>query len=148
MQAVRELGIISPLEEAGLAKEEIRYVLKELGLPVWEKPPLACLSTRFPYGEEITAEKLKMIGKAEQFLFDKGFKHVRVRFHGNNNYTARIETTPGVITELAAEPIRGETDRYFKELGFTWVALDLTGYRMGSMNEGLSEEEKELGALR
>jgi len=143
MQAVRELGIKSPLKEAGLAKEEIRAVLKELGLPVWEKPPLACLSTRFPYGEDITAEKLKMVGKAEQFLFDKGFKHIRVRFHGNNNYTARIETTPGVIAELAAEPIRGETDRYFKELGFTWVALDLAGYRMGSMNEGLSEKDRE-----
>jgi len=140
MQAVRELGIISPLKEAGLAKEEIRYILKELGLPVWEKPPLACLSTRFPYGEEITAEKLKMVGMAEQFLYGKGFKHVRVRFHGKSNYTARIETIPGEIAELAAEPIRGEADRYFKELGFTWVSLDLTGYRMGSMNEGLPEK--------
>jgi len=144
MKAVSELGIKSPLCEAGLTKAEVRAVLKELGLSVWDKPPLACLSTRFPYGEEITAEKLNMVGKAEQYLFDKGYSQVRVRMHGTGSYTARIETLPEMIEGLAKEPLRSEVEGYLKSIGFTWVSLDMTGYIMGSMNEGLSEEEKEL----
>ena len=135
MRAVRELGVISPLYEAGLKKEEIRAILKGLGLSVWDKPALACLATRVPYGEEITAEKLAMIDKAERFLYDKGYGQVRVRVHGNDNYAARIEIQTDKIAELAEEPLRGEIERYYKSLGFTWASLDLSGYRMGSMNE-------------
>ena len=135
MLAVRELEIISPLFEAGLKKEEIRAILKKLGLPAWEKPALACLATRFPYGEAITAEKLVMTDKAEQFLYDRGYKQVRVRIHGSGDYTARIEAQTEKIAGLAEEPLRAEVEKYFKSLGFTWVSLDLSGYRMGSMNE-------------
>jgi len=135
MLAVRELGVRSPLYEAGLKKEEIRAMLKKLGLPAWDKPALACLATRFPYGEEITAEKLVMIDKAEQFLYEKGCRQVRVRIHGSGNYTARIEAQTEKIAELAEEPMRSEIEKYLKSLGFTWVSLDLSGYRMGSMNE-------------
>ena len=137
MQAIRELGVHSPLQAAGLSKEEVRAILRALGQPVWDKPPLACLATRFPYGEKITAEKLGMADRAEQFLFDRGCRQTRVRVHGSENFTARIEAMPEEIEGLAEEPLRGEIDRYFKTLGFTWVALDLTGYRTGSMNEVL-----------
>jgi len=138
IRAIRELGVKSPLVDAGLAKNEVRGILKDLGLQAWNKPPLACLATRFPYGEEISAEKLVMAEKAEQFLYDRGYKQVRVRVHGDEFYTARIEALPEEIKGLAEEPLRGEVENYLKNLGFAWVALDLTGYRMGSMNEGLT----------
>jgi len=141
MRAVRELGILSPLTEAGLTKEDVRSILKELDLAVWDKPPLACLATRIPYGEEVTAKKLEMVDRAEQYLFDKGYEQVRVRIHGTRNYTARIETLPENLTSLAEEPLRGDIYKYFKSLGFSWVALDLTGYQMGSMNEALKDLE-------
>ena len=137
-RAVRELGIVSPLLNAGLAKEDVRAILKELGLPVWEKPSFACLATRVPYGEEITAEKLSMVDRAEQFLLGKGFDQVRVRVHGERDYAARIEILPPNIPRLAEKLLREETERYFKNLGFIYVSLDLSGYRMGSMNEGLN----------
>jgi len=137
MRAVRELGVISPLCEAGFSKEDVRACLKELGLAAWDKPPMACLATRIPYGEEITAEKLHMIDRAEQFLLSKGFKQARVRMNGTRNYTARIEALPVDIAALAAKPLRDEIDYYYRSLGFTWVSLDLAGYRTGSMNEGI-----------
>jgi len=137
MKAVTELGVKSPLCDAGLNKEDVRMILKWLGLKVWDKPSDACLATRFPYGYEITPEKLSMVGKAEQFLFDKGFTQVRVRIHGEACYIGRIETGADEIASLAEEPLRGEIHRYLKKLGFAWVSLDLAGYRMGSMNEGL-----------
>ena len=134
MKAVRELGIVSPLCEAGLTKAEIRAVLKELGLPAWDKPPLACLATRVPYGEEITAEKLAMIDKAEGFLLDKGFRQVRVRIFGDRDFAAVIEVMPDEIERLSISEIEG----IFVTLGFKKVSADPAGYRTGSLNEGLN----------
>jgi len=140
MKAIAELGVKSPLLEAGLVKDDIREILKALGLPGWDKQPFACLASRFVYGEEITREKLGMVGKAEQFLIDKGFKSVRVRIHGKESLIARIEVPAKDIAELTKEPIRGETAAFFKELGFVYTSLDLSGYRTGSMNEALKDK--------
>ena len=140
MQAVLELGAKSPLREAGLAKSDIRAISKGLGLKTWDRQSFACLASRFAYGEEITEGKLGMVDEAERFLLDRGFGPVRVRIHGQGHYTARIEALPGGIERLAAEPLRSETEAYFKSLGFTWVSLDLAGYRSGSMNEALGAE--------
>ncbi|MCL1897064.1 MAG: ATP-dependent sacrificial sulfur transferase LarE [Clostridiales bacterium] len=142
MQAVIELGVKSPLREVGLTKKDIRGVSKLLGLKTWDREPFACLASRFAYGEEITEGKLGMVDKAEQFLLDRSFESVRVRIHGQNHFTARIEAPPGGIERLAAEPLRSEAAAYFKSLGFTWVSLDLAGYRMGSMNEALGAADK------
>ncbi|MCL1895081.1 MAG: ATP-dependent sacrificial sulfur transferase LarE [Clostridiales bacterium] len=139
MQAVIELGVKSPLREAGLTKKDIREVSRWLGLNTWDRQPFACLASRFAYGEEITEEKLEMVDKAERFLLERGFGSVRVRIHGQSHFAARIEASPGGIERLAAEPLRSEAAAYFKGLGFTWVSLDLAGYRMGSMNEALGE---------
>lgn len=134
LQAVAELQIISPLRDAELTKEEIRTFSREMNLPTWNKPSFACLSSRFPYGETITAEKLTAVDRAEQVLMDRGFSQVRVRHHGD---IARIEVLPEQIARLVEPQLRAEIDRQFKELGFTYVALDLKGYRTGSMNEVL-----------
>jgi len=139
MKAISELGVKSPLRDAGLAKDDIREILKALGLQAWDKQPFACLATRFVYGEEITKEKLDMVGRAEQYLLDLGFAGVRARIHGERVYTARIEARPDDIALLAAEPLRGEISGYFKDVGFEYVTLDLTGYRKGSMNTGLPQ---------
>ena len=132
MQAIKELGVKSPLREAGLFKQEIRELSKELGLPTWSKPSLACLATRFPYGDEITAEKLSMVEKGERFLFDNGFRQARVRIHGQ---LARIEILPEEFDKLIA--ISEQVNEVFKALGFHYVSMDLGGYRSGSMNEQL-----------
>ena len=134
LRAVEELSIKSPLREAGLTKADIRALSKEMGLPTWSKPSYACLASRFAYGEEITEEKLHMIDKAEQFLIEHGFLEERVRIHGN---VARIEVPAKDITRLAADDIREEVYKKFKELGFMFVTLDMRGYRVGSMNEVL-----------
>lgn len=134
MQAVAELGVKSPLREAGLTKEEIRLLSKKMGLAVWEKPSFACLASRFPYGERITAEKLAMVGKAEEFLLQLGFPQFRVRIHGR---MARIEVLPEDFPKLMQEDIRNQVTKQFREYGFTYVSMDLTGYRTGSMNETL-----------
>ena len=134
LQAVAELGVKSPLRYAELTKDEIRLLSKEMGLPTWNKQSFACLSSRFVYGEEISEEKLRMVDKAEQFLLDNGFHQVRVRIHGN---IARIEILPDEFEDLLK--IREETAKTFRELGFAYVTMDLTGYRMGSMNEVIGE---------
>lgn len=134
LQAVAELGIKSPLREAQLTKAEIRELSKELGLATWEKPSFACLASRFVYGETISEEKLSMVDRAEQRLLDLGFRQVRVRMHG---MLARIEIEPSDFPKLLAGDTAGELDRYLRELGFTYVALDLGGYRTGSMNRTL-----------
>lgn len=134
MAAVVESGIKSPLQEAGLYKEEIRELSKELGLTTWEKPSFACLSSRFAYGEPITAEKLAMVERAEQLLFDRGFSQARVRIHDR---TARIEVLPGKLENLVRKDIREEIVTKLKSYGFTYVSMDLEGYRTGSMNEML-----------
>ena len=130
--AVKELGVKSPLREAQLNKAEIRQLSKELGLPTWNKQSFACLSSRFVYGETINEEKLGMVDKAEQLLLDLGFHQVRVRIHG---MIARIEILPEEFAALLK--VRKQVYDTCKALGFTYVTLDLGGYRTGSMNETL-----------
>lgn len=136
LRAIAELGIKSPLREAGLKKSEIREISKELGLATFDKPSYACLASRFAYGEEITKEKLKMIDLAEQFLIDLGFTKERVRLHGD---VARIEVDPSCVVRIASEEIRNRIYDRFKEIGFGYVSLDLKGYRVGSMNDAIGK---------
>ena len=135
MKAVKELGILSPLKKVGLLKKEIRFLSKELGLPTWDKPSYACLASRFVYGDEITKEKLLMVEKSEQLLYELGFRQFRVRVHGS---MARIEILPQEFDKLMEETVRQKITDAFKEYGFSYVSLDLTGYRTGSMNETIS----------
>lgn len=139
MQAARELQVVSPLKEAKLTKEDIRILSKDLELPTWNKPAFACLSSRFPYGNQITAPKLKMVEEAEQFLLDLGIRQVRVRHHGE---IARIEVAPEERIQFFDLDVMNQIGEKFKTIGFTYVTLDMLGYRTGSMNEVLSEEEK------
>ena len=132
LQAVAELGIKSPLRSVGFTKEDIRALSKYLNLPTWEKPSFACLASRFVYGETITKEKLAMVDKAEQMLLDLGFRQVRVRIHGT---MARIEVLPDEFEKLISDEVRNQITASFKSFGFTYVTMDLTGYRTGSMNE-------------
>ncbi len=136
MLALKELGIISPLKAAGMTKEDIRILSREMNLPTWDKPAFACLASRFPYGQEITREKLNMIDQAEQFLFDHGFRQVRVRCHGD---VARIEVPCEDRARLLDIELAQSVYAAFKKIGFSYVSLDLLGYRMGSMNETLTE---------
>jgi uncharacterized protein len=135
LTAVAELGIKSPLRYAEMNKAEIRQLSKEMGLPTWNKQSFACLSSRFPYGEEINPQRLGMIDRAEQFLLDMGFRQVRVRYHGN---LARIETDADGFTLILQPDRREKIHAALKEIGFTYIALDLLGYRTGSMNEMLN----------
>lgn len=135
LDAVSELGIKSPLRYAELSKDEIRILSKEMSLPTWEKQSFACLSSRFPYGESITAEKLKMVDLAEQILLDMGFRQVRVRHHGT---LARIEIDESQFEKLMEKSTRFALQEQLKEIGFTYVTLDITGYRTGSMNETIN----------
>ena len=137
LQAVAELGVKSPLREAKLTKEEIRLLSKEMELPTWEKPSFACLASRFVYGETISKEKLIMVENAEQLLLEYGFRQFRVRMHG---MMARIEVLPEEFSKLLQEEIREDIVKQFKQFGFTYVTMDLTGYRMGSMNETLGKK--------
>ncbi|MBP5491578.1 MAG: ATP-dependent sacrificial sulfur transferase LarE [Clostridiales bacterium] len=132
LQAVAELGIKSPLRAVGFTKDDIRALSRHLGLPTWEKPSFACLASRFVYGETITKEKLGMVDKAEQLLLDLGFHQVRVRIHGT---MARIEILPEEFPKLISEDIRNRITSAYKSYGFTYVSMDLIGYRTGSMNE-------------
>lgn len=131
-QAVRELGVVSPLREAGLGKEEIRIISKEMSLPTWDKPAFACLASRFPYGQKITGKKLEVVDQAEQYLLDLGFRQVRVRHHGD---VARIEVSPPERAKFFAAEMMDKVSEKFRQLGFMYTALDLQGYRTGSMNE-------------
>lgn len=142
-RAIAELGIRSPLKEVGLSKEEVRTLSKERGLSTWNKPSFACLATRIPYGEKITIEKLSMIERGEEILSDLGFSQYRVRVHmgygkdKENNTFARIEIEPEEFSRLINEDLRSIIYEDFKNIGFTYVTMDLAGYRMGSMNEGI-----------
>lgn len=135
LQAVEELGIVSPLRHVGFYKEDIRTLSRALGLSAWDKPSLACLSSRFVYGETITREKLHMVDAAEQFLLALGCRQVRVRIHGS---LARIEVLPEDFLLIAEPQNRNRIAAAFKKLGFSYVTLDLGGYRTGSMNELLT----------
>jgi uncharacterized protein len=133
MKAAEELGVVSPLRDAGLTKKEIRELSRQMHLESWDKPAFACLASRFPYGVEITESLLERVEKAESFLYSLGVKQFRVRYHGE---IARIEVDRddfGVILSYAEEIVRR-----FKELGFKYVTLDIEGYRTGSMNEVLT----------
>ena len=137
LRAIAELNVRSPLREAGMTKDMIRACSRELGLPTWDKPSCACLASRFPYGEGINAEGLRRVDAAETFLQELGFRRVRVRVHGD---LARIEADPDAIARLAAPEMREPVTQTLRGLGFAYAALDLTGYRTGSMNETLEKE--------
>ena len=139
LKAAAELGVRSPLKEAGLTKQDIRAISKELGLPTWNKPAYACLASRFPYGEKITEEKLKVVAAAENLLRELGFSGFRVRHHGT---IARIEVPQQDMKRLLQDGVRQRVIKEFKNLGFTYVTVDIEGHRSGSMNEPLSEEQK------
>lgn len=131
LKAIKEMDIKSPLQVAGLTKAEIRNISREYNLPTWDKPGLACLATRFVYGEQITRDKLIMVGKAEQMLVDLGFKQMRVRLHGN---IARIELLSQDFEKFMQEEIRNSVAKSFKEFGFSYITIDIQGFRSGSMN--------------
>jgi len=133
-RAAAELGVLSPLKEAGLTKRDIRALSRRMGLPTWKKPAQACLASRFPYGQSITREKLGRVAAAEEFLRGLGLGQLRVRDHGR---LARIEVPAADIARLAAPRLRSRLTAALRRLGYTWVALDLQGYRTGSMNEAL-----------
>jgi pyridinium-3,5-biscarboxylic acid mononucleotide sulfurtransferase len=139
MEAIRELGIASPLREAGLTKKDIRQLSMAMGLPTWDKPAFACLSSRFPYGHRITKEKLHMVDQAEQYLLDQGFRQVRVRHHGD---MARIEVSAGERSRFFDTELMDRVHETFKTLGFAYTALDLKGYRTGSLNEVIDTSKK------
>ncbi|WP_039764882.1 MULTISPECIES: ATP-dependent sacrificial sulfur transferase LarE [unclassified Caldicellulosiruptor] len=146
MKAACELNVVSPLKVAKLTKEDIRKLSKYLGLPTWQKPAYACLSSRIPYGEEITKEKLEMIEKAEDYLIELGFRQVRVRFHGNQ--LARIEIGKEEFGRFLDERIIENVKNKLKEIGFVYVTLDLEGYRTGSMNLSIKNvSEKNLSEV-
>ena len=138
MKATSELGVLSPLIDVRLNKEEIRFLSREMGLSSWDKPAMACLASRIPYGIPITEEKLKMIALAEAFLFEQGFKQCRVRYHDS---VARIEVEPSKIHRLVEVSFRKEVVKRFREIGFAHVSVDLEGYVSGSMNRVLKEED-------
>ncbi|SFT66193.1 uncharacterized protein SAMN02910356_01520 [Selenomonas sp. GACV-9] len=138
-RALQELGIVSPLHEAGMTKQDIRDLSAEMGLATWDKPSFACLASRFVYGEELTTDKLDAVNRAEEYLLAQGFRQFRVRRHGN---LARIELPPADIDRFLTAGLRQQTAAAFRDIGFDYVTLDLLGYRTGSMNEVLEEGEK------
>ena len=131
-KALTELGVYSPLREAGLTKDEIRAALKELGIAVWNKPSFACLASRIPYGETITVKKLESVYRLERLLKKSGFAQVRVRHHGD---VARIEVLPEDRYKFFDEEFMDMVNIAAKDVGFVYAALDLGGYKMGNMNK-------------
>ncbi len=138
-KAAEELGVRSPLKEVGMIKEEIRQLSRSIDLPTWNKPSLACLSSRFPYFTEIESQNLKQVAQAEEYLKGLGFNQVRVRHHGQ---IARVEVDPQEFSRIMDEKVREKITKNFKKLGFIYTALDLAGFRSGSMNEPLQMEKK------
>lgn len=138
--AARELGVRSPLREAGLTKADIRKLSREFGLSSWDKPSFACLASRVPYGDEITPEKLRQVDEGESFLRESGFSpQLRLRHYGD---TARIELDENDYKKIADADQRKRVVRYMKSLGFQFVTLDLEGYKMGSLNRSIGDREK------
>jgi len=135
-RALRTLGVRSPLREAGLVKKEVRALSRWLGLPTADRPSLACLASRFPYGTPIDRPGLRRVGAAEDLLRSMGFRQVRVRHHGS---IARVEVEPDLIPKLLRKDARARLVRALKGLGWSYVALDLDGYRTGSLNEVLGK---------
>jgi len=137
MKAIAELGVLSPLKECGISKQDIRILSKELGLPTWNKPSYACLASRIPYGQSITHEKLKVVEKAEEYLMALGYRQIRVRHHGD---IARIEVGAAEKKKFLSDANIEKTSEKLKALGFLYVTLDLDGYRTGSLNEALKQK--------
>lgn len=137
IKAANDWGVRHPLVEAGLTKDDIRRYSRELNLPTWDKPSSPCLSSRFPYGTSIDLEKLKRVGACEVYLKELRFREFRVRYHGD---LARIEVAPHEIDRFFDKEIRDAIVRKFKELGFSYVSLDLQGFRSGSLNETLQKK--------
>jgi pyridinium-3,5-biscarboxylic acid mononucleotide sulfurtransferase len=140
IQAAKERGVLSPLAEAGVTKMEVRQLSQQLGLPWWDKPAQPCLSSRFPYGEEITIPKLQRVGRAEIFLRQLGWNHLRVRSEGD---TAKIELPPEKIKDFVANNDLNTVVEKFQQLGFLYVTLDLEGYRSGKLNQVLTVNSKQ-----
>lgn len=136
IEAAKQYGVRSPLVEAELTKDDIRVLSRDMHLPTWDKPAQACLSSRIPYGTTVTVEALTKIAKAEQFLRSKGFKQLRVRHHET---IARIEIEPSDFSAITSEPLRSEINQEFKNIGYSYITLDLDGFRSGSLNEILSK---------
>ena len=133
-RAAKDYSVRSPLQEAGLTKAEIRLLSREMGLPTWDKPAMACLASRIPYGQAVNPEKLRRIEAAEEVLRDRGFRQCRVRHHEN---LARIEVEPSLVPRLLNPTLMADVTRRLQDLGFASVTLDLRGYRSGSLNEAL-----------
>ena len=144
-KALKEKDVRSPLQEAGLSKMEIRDLSRQLGLPTWDKDALACLSSRFPYGENIDLKKLQMVDAAENFLSDLGFKDIRARHEKDS---IRIEVTPSQIKLFTDDILRTKVLARMKELGYHYISLDLEGYRQGSLNEALGSKIPDAAKLR
>lgn len=142
VRALEEYKIQSPLKEAGLTKKEIRELSKRLGLPTWEKPAIACLATRFPYGTRIERKNLKIVDEVENILCEAGFINVRARHLGD---TVKIEVPPDEMDKFFDRSLRDKIVEKIKKTGYTYITLDLEGYRQGSMNEVLSAADKDSG---
>lgn len=140
-KAAHELGVRSPLDELGFTKSDIRTAARQIDLPVWDKPALACLSSRFPHGIEITPGRLSQVARCERVLRKLGFRVYRVRYHGT---LARIEVAQEEMARLLTPIVREEIERRFGEAGFASVSIDLKGYRRGSMNESFRSQENRI----
>jgi uncharacterized protein len=137
IKAAREMGLLSPLIDSRLGKDEIRFLSREMGLETWDKPAMACLASRIPYGSPITAGKLRMIQEAEEVLIENGFKLFRVRHHGN---IARIEVGGAEIGRITEESLRKKIVERLREIGFTYISIDLEGYIPGSLNRDMEHK--------
>lgn len=141
LKASRELKVLSPLIDAGITKDEVRYLSRKAGLPTWNLPSSACLASRFPYHTTITREKLKTVEQGEDFLMELGFQQVRIRHHGD---LARIEVLSSEIHRFFDSNVLEKAVKKIKNLGYKYITLDLQGYRTGSMNEVLKASAKEI----
>ena len=137
IKAAREMGLLSPLIDNRLGKDEIRFLSREMGLETWDKPAMACLASRIPYGSPITAEELRMVQEAEELLAENGFKLFRVRHHGA---IARIEVGSAEIGRMTEEALRKRLVERLREIGFTYISIDLEGYIPGSLNRDLKHK--------
>jgi uncharacterized protein len=144
MNSARKRGVRSPLIEAGLSKDEVRSLSKEMGLPTWDKAAQACLSSRVPYGTRISVEILSRVASAEAFLHGLGIEQVRVRHHDE---VARIEVDPAAFSALVDEETRRKVAAHFRSIGYSYVTLDLEGFRSGSLNESLAGFRRKRGAV-
>ena len=141
LQAAADHRVRHPLQEAGFTKNDIRDLAREIGLPNWDKPAMACLASRFPYGTEISQEKLAMVAKAEETLKSLGFRNYRVRHHESGNDTiARLEISEGDFERVLASHIREEIDTALRHIGYQFVSLDLQEFRSGRLNDAISDQ--------